>query len=374
MTTGLRSGYLTPYVRPTVAGVLVAGLVLAAGCVATADGGMESGTAVASRNAGAGPSRPASFASPSRPAFGTYKDVTVHRADGSAALLTALDGPPTPVVRAMPAAQTTLTWAFATGECGAETWGGATAADFAAANVPMFTAARKHYIVSTGGEAGRFTCATDAGFDRFLARYESPWLDGVDFDIEAGQTPQMIDDLVARVARARDAHPRLRWSFTLATLGGTRAQSLGDPGVTTMKALRAHGLADDPRIVINLMVMDYGPADPVSCVVGADQQCDMGASAVKAAERLHDDWGVPWARIELTPMIGGNDSPGNTFTVRDVDTVSAFVRAKGLAGVRFWSLDRDTDCPPAAASNVCNTVGGVGNWGYATRFLAALGY
>lgn len=311
-----------------------------------------------------------------RPDFGTYKDVTVQRAPGSAALLTILPGAPTPVVRALPARQPSVSWAFATGECDRETWGGAPATDFAATNVPAFVAAGRHYIVSTGGQAGQFSCGSDDAFERFLARYASPMLEGIDFDIEGTQTEAQVDAIVSRVAAARARHPALRWSFTIATLGGERPNALAPIGDTVMGALRRHGLlgAGVEDVRVNLMTMDYGTADAASCIVGADGRCDMGRSAIHAAERLHADWGVPWSRIELTPMIGGNDSPGQAFEVKDVAPVAAFVRERGLAGVRFWSLDRDVDCPPGPASNACNTVGNAGTFGFANRFLDALGY
>jgi hypothetical protein len=337
-------------------------LELDAGCATTAQ---DTSPAIAPAPAGASPA-------PGRPAFGTYKDVTVHQAPGSAALLVNMDGTPAPAVRAMPPAQPSVTWAFATGECGSETWGGAAPAAIAAANVAAFVAAGKRYVVSTGGQAGTFTCGSDDAFERFLGRYASTSLEGVDFDIEGSQTADAVDQLVQRVKAAHARHPALHWSFTLATLGGDRAQSLAPVGVTTMEAIRRHGLAD--VAIVNLMVMDYGPPEPANCVVGTNGRCDMGRSAVHAAERLHADWGVPYARIALTPMIGGNDALDETFTLRDVDTVAAFVRAQGLAGVRFWSMDRDTDCPPGPASNACNTVGNAGPWGYTKRFLAQLGY
>lgn len=317
----------------------------------------------------AGPSPPPASA-PARPAFGSYKDVTLARAPGSAALVVAHEGASAPVLRAMPAAQPSVSWAFATGACGSETWGGVAAADFSAANVAAFVAAGKRYVVSTGGQGGVFTCASDDAFERFLSHYASTSLEGVDFDIEAGQTPDDVDRLVRLVKAAAPRHPGLRWSFTIATLGGDRAQALAPIGVTVMEALRRHAL----DAIVNLMVMDYGPPEPANCVLGPDHRCDMGASAIHAAERLHHDWGVAWNRIELTPMIGGNDSVDEAFTLRDVDTVAAFARERGLAGVRFWSMDRDTDCPPGPASDRCNTVGGVGTWGYTRRFLAALGY
>ena len=101
----------------------------------------------------------------------------------------------------------------------------------ATANVSLLTQANVKYILSTGGAAGSFTCASDAGMAAFIDRWASPNLIGVDFDIEAGQSQQVIGDLVARIKAAHTAYPNLRFSLTLATLanndGGATAQSLG---------------------------------------------------------------------------------------------------------------------------------------------------
>ena len=60
------------------------------------------------------------------------------------------------------------------------------------------------------------------------------------------------------------------------------------------------------------------------------------------------------AGIELTPMIGGNDAQDEHFTVADATTVAHFAITQGLAGVHYWSYDRDTDCAPGSASSTCN--------------------
>ena len=88
------------------------------------------------------------------------------------------------------------------------------------------------------------------------------------------------------------------------------------------------------------------------------------------AYNLADHWGVPYAAIELTSMIGGNDTQSEQFTLPDADTVAAFAVARGLAGVHYWSYDRDVDCPPGAASPTCNSIGNAGTRGYLQRFLA----
>ena len=131
---------------------------------------------------------------PSRaPAFihGPYKDVTIAFDPQTKLLSTEVLGKRQPVTEVLRRGAT-LSWGFANGECGVETLGGLDAAAVAAANVPAFNRAGIGYIISTGGEAGVFTCASDAGMEAFIARYASPRLVGIDFDIEGKQTPAMI--------------------------------------------------------------------------------------------------------------------------------------------------------------------------------------
>ena len=116
---------------------------------------------------------------------------------------------------------------------------------------------------------------------------------------------------------AQRDRPSLRFSFTIATLGGNAPQSLGPTGVTVMNAIRSAGLQN---YLINLMVMDYGSTTPSNCIV-VNGRCDMGQSAIQAAENLRSFHGVPYNQIELTPMIGGNDTIDETFTLQDVATL-----------------------------------------------------
>ena len=293
------------------------------------------------------PQPPAAFV------HGPYKDVTIAFDPQTKLLSTEVLGKRQPVTEVLrPGA--TLTWGFANGECGAETLGGLDASAVAAANVAAFNRAGIGYIVSTGGEAGVFTCGSDAGMEAFIARYASPRLVGIDFDIEGKQTPEMIDALVQRAVAAQRKRPHLRFSFTLATQAasdGSRA-SLNELGQGVLRAIRARGLAS---YTINLMVMDYGPPVLANCVV-ANGVCDMGASAIQAAENLAAAEGVPFGQIALTAMIGVNDVAANDFTPADATRVARYVRERGLAGLHFWALDRDTPCPRPAqgASATCS--------------------
>jgi hypothetical protein len=280
-----------------------------------------------------------------------------------------------------------ITLAFATGECGSESWGGVPGDAMASANVAALDQAGVSYILSTGGAAGSFTCGSDAGMSTFLQRWAGPGLLGVDFDIEAGQSQAVIDALVQRIQAAHNSHPSLRFSLTLATLannnGASSAQSLGGGapdsfnvyGDWSLASVKNHlgwtGAASSwpSYLTVNLMTMDYGSPSAGVCVVSGGH-CQMGQSALQAAENLHDHWGVPWANIELTPMIGGNDAVGETFSLADADAVAQFALTHGLAGVHYWSYDRDTDCPPGAASATCNSYGAAGSYGFLQRFLA----
>ena len=196
---------------------------------------------------------------------------------------------------------------------------------------------------------------------------------GVDFDIETGQSAADITALVNAAASAQVQYPKLRFSFTLATLGASDGSygGLNSTGDTVMKAIKASSLTN---YTIDLMTMDYGSASSSVCVVSGGA-CDMGASAVQAAKNLQHTYGTPLTKIELTPMIGVNDSASNIFTLANVDTITAYAVANNLAGLHFWALDRDTPCPSprSTTSETCNSIAGTTALQYTNRFLSGLG-
>jgi len=313
---------------------------------------------------------PAPSPAPAGFSFGPYKDVTVNMDWNTNVISTMVTGSRQPAVNVLPTRAKTITWAFASGECGSETWAGIQPSALVAANVQAFVNAGRNYIISTGGAAGTFTCGSDAGFTTFINRYNSANLTGIDFDIEGGQSQSVVDNLVQRSMAAQSKFPKLRFSFTIATLGGNGSDNLGPTGKMVMQSIKNLGMKN---YIINLMVMDYGSTTATNCVIGSNGKCDMGQSANRAATTLHNFYGVPYSQIELTPMIGGNDTQDETFTLTDVDTLSAFVKSNGLAGVHFWSLDRDVDCPAGSASPTCNSYGQAGTWGFTNRFVSKLG-
>ncbi|MEO7107260.1 MAG: glycosyl hydrolase, partial [Rhodoferax sp.] len=243
---------------------------------------------------------------------------------------------------------TALTLAFASGECGQEHWGKLSGRTVADANIAALQRAGLPYIISTGGEGNMFTCGSDAAMEQFVARYASEQLVGFDFDIEAGQTPEMVHSLLQRIKVAQLRRPHLRLSFTVATLAASDAgqSSINAQGQSVLTAIREAQL---DHYFINLMVMDYGPAKPANCVV-RESRCDMAASALQAVHNLHQRYGVPLAQIEVTAMLGVNDVAENVFTPQDASALARMVRKEKLGGLHFWSLDRDTPCPGDATS------------------------
>jgi chitinase len=276
---------------------------------------------------------PAAAAAP--PMFGPYKDVSL-------GIETATPRIAAPAWSAPPRHGEVLVWAFATGACGRERWGDFDTETFARLNVAAHEAAGHDYIVSTGGAVGAFTCDDDAEMLRFVERYAGPRLRGLDFDIEGAQTPAQIGALVERAKRVRERWPRLHLSFTLAThaaADGSR-RSLNPTGEAVLAALRTHGLDD---AVINLMVMNYGAPDPRWCMP-VRGRCDMARSARQALVNVHQKYRLPYHRLAVTVMLGENDIEANALSPADAAAVARTARRLGLAGVFWWSLDRDQPC------------------------------
>jgi azurin len=358
---------------------------------ATSNGGSGSGQPWTSNGACAGGSggSPSPTPTPTPTSTGTgsasgllfspYKDVTINMNWNTDQMQSAVEGTAIPVVGSgslvsnyvpkLPA----LTVAFATGACGSETWGGVSGASWAAENVPQLSAAHLNYVISTGGAAGTFTCASTSGMDSFIARYASSNLVGIDFDIEGGQSQSDIQNLVNASVGAQSTYPNLQFSFTIATLAASDGSygGVNSLGAEAVNAVKASSLKN---YVINLMTMDFGSASAGVCVV-VSGACEMAQSAIQAVKNLEHTYGIPAGKIAVTPMIGLNDNTAETFTAADVDTLTSYVRSNGLAGLHFWSLDRDTPCATTTtyASPTCNSVSGTTALEYTNRFLSDLG-
>ena len=300
--------------------------------------------------------------------FSPYKDVTNTANWNTGEQQSAVTGTTEAVTSAMRTDNSTLTWAFATGICGSENWGGITPA-MEASNVQDFVNAGKYYIVSTGGQNGTFDCPSDSGMQTFIETYYSVNMLGVDYDLELGQSQAIVDDLINSTIYAEDQYPNMRFSFTLQTLGASATGSdLNSLGNMVMSEINRLGLGGN--YYIDLMAFDYGSVSSGNCVV-SNGVCDMAQSAIAAAESLHSNFGTPYSRIELCLMIGQADSGATeTTSLSNVDTIVAWAKSVGLGGIHYWSFDRDQ---PSASSS--STGDGTSNpaLAYNNEFTSDLG-
>jgi len=102
---------------------------------------------------------------PSGLVFSPYKDTSINMNWNTDGIQTNVSGSAQPFASDLTShGGKTVTLAFATGECGSESWGGVPGAAMASANVSALNAAGAKYIISTGGAAGSFTCGTDSGW------------------------------------------------------------------------------------------------------------------------------------------------------------------------------------------------------------------
>ena len=280
--------------------------------------------------------------------FSPYKDVTNTANWNTGEQQSAITGTTEAVTSAMPTDNSTLSWAFATGTCGSENWGGISPS-LESSNAQDFVNAGKYYIVSTGGSAGSFDCPSDSGMQTFIQTYYSANMLGVDYDLELGQSQAIVDDLINSTKYAEGLYPNMRFSFTLQTLGAsTTGSDLNNLGDTVMSEISRLGLGGN--YYVDLMAFDYGGVSSGNCVVSGSV-CDMAQSAIAAAESLHSNFGTPYSHIELCLMIGQADAgTSETTSLANVDTVVAWAKSVGLGGIHYWSFDRDVPSGSSSAN------------------------
>lgn len=168
----------------------------------------------------------------------------------------------------------------------------------------------------------------------------------LDLDIEhtAIEDPVSIDRRSQALKALAAANSGLQINYTLpATPAG-----LTDLSVNVIKSAVKFGT---PLSIVNLMTMDYGA--PV--LTGA-----MGPNAVAAAGGAQQQLKALGlnARIGITPMIGVNDSAGETFTLDDAQVVVnyALSNSKSIALLSFWSIGRDNGSCFGKVSPFCSGI------------------
>jgi hypothetical protein len=248
----------------------------------------------------------------------------------------------------------TFTLAFVVSGPGcAPAWGGTApiATDTTiAAGIATIREAGSDIIIAFGGYDGidlgqscpdvpSLQAAYQAAIDKYKAKV-------LDFDVEhtAIEDPLSIDRRSQALKALATANPGLQINYTLpATPAG-----LTDLSVNVIKSAVKYGT---PVAVVNLMAMDYGSPVPTgtmgpNAVAGASAAlCQLKSLGLKA-------------RVGITPMIGVNDSAGETFTLDDAQVVLHFALANSnsVGLLSFWSMGRDNGGCSGTVSPLCSGI------------------
>ncbi len=245
----------------------------------------------------------------------------------------------------------TLAFVISGGGC-VPAWGGnlPVATDTAiAGQIADLRKAGGDVIIAFGGQAGQelgVTCSEVASLQSaYQAVIDKYKVKQIDLDVEGDaienqasndRRSQALTNLVA-------ANPGLRISYTLPVFPTGVIPS----GITLLKSAVTHRNAIH---VVNLMTMDYGNS------VDAGGMARNAISAVNGALRQMKALGMK-TNIGITPMIGMNDSPGETFSLSDANTVVKFASAhKDVALLSFWSVSRDSGSCVGTVSPTCSGV------------------
>ncbi len=201
-------------------------------------------------------------------------------------------------------------------------------------------------IVSFGGAAAPELANVCSDVASLQAQYQAVVtkynLKYVDFDIEDFSTTAI--DLRNKALKGLEAaNPGLQVHYTLGVLesGFTSSQN------AVLTNAKSNGTRVD---LVNIMAMDYGHA--VS---------DMYAAAVSGAQNARsqlNSMGFTSTQLGITPMIGVNDSAGETFTLANASSLVSWSKSNNIALLAFWSVGRDNGgCPGGgAASASCSGV------------------
>ncbi|HLH06823.1 MAG TPA: chitinase [Terriglobales bacterium] len=215
-------------------------------------------------------------------------------------------------------------------------------------------------IIAFGGQAGQelgVTCpdvaSLQAAYQAVIDKYKVKQID-LDVEGEAIGNRASVDRRSQALTNLVAANPGLRISYTLAVTPG----GLIPDGLTLLKNAVRH---KTPIYVVNQMTMDYGVPVP------AGDMARNAISATKGTLRQLKSIGLR-AKIGITPMIGMNDSPGETFSLADAQTVLKFAdENKDVVLLSFWSVGRDNGSCVGTVSPLCSGVAQT-NWEFSRFF------
>lgn len=254
-------------------------------------------------------------------------------------------------------------------------WGGVYSLEQANAQLDLdgqvdrFREAGNDVVVSFGGQLGNelATTCTDAEHlaQAYLAVISKYGLDIVDLDVEGpGPADQPAAKrraaAIAKIQAARDPAAPLRVWLTLPVA----ASGLTEEAETSVATMLEAGV---DLAGVNIMTMNFDTLPPGRTMltesISAAEGTRRKLGTLYEAKGQHLTDAELWNKIGLTPMIGTNDMPGQTFTLKDAEALNAFALERGIGRMSFWSLNRDRACTASdkgtlekGVSNLCSGV------------------
>jgi hypothetical protein len=182
-----------------------------------------------------------------------------------------------------------------------------------------------------------------SAYQTVVDKYKAKVLD-LDIEHTAIEDPVSIDRRSQALTALSAANPGLQINYTLpATPAG-----LTDLSVNVLKSAVKFGTK---VAVVNLMTMDYGK--PVTMgAMGANATSAAGATMAQLKALGMD------SHIGITPMIGVQDSEGETFTLDDAQVVVNYALANSdkISLLAFWSIGRDNGSCFGKVSPLCSGI------------------
>lgn len=224
--------------------------------------------------------------------------------------------------------------------------------------IDEFRAAGGDVVLSFGGAGGTelgLVCTSPEQladqYRKIAARYSIRQLD---FDVEGAALADTVS--VERRSRAlailQHQDPGIRISYTLEV----RPYGLGP---NALAAVRSAITAGVHLSIVNIMTMDFNKARYPEAAHAMAAFAERSAEATIAQlaglypalprERL-------WAMLGITPMLGLNDEPTETFTPADASRLARYAKMRGAGRITMWAVNRDKPCdqPHRGAISTCS--------------------
>lgn len=197
-------------------------------------------------------------------------------------------------------------------------------------------------VLSVGGQGGRelaTVCRTPRALaSAYRSAIQAYGVRALDLDLEGrALAPAAVARRAAALALLQRSDPRLALWLTLPV------STNGMPG-DAVAAVRAATAAGVRLAGVNVMAMDFGNSDAPNPAGRMAMYVERAATAAhRQLGRIAHGLGA-WGRLAVTVMIGRNDTRSEVVTLNDASALARFAAAHRLAGLRYWSFNRDRAC------------------------------